>query len=122
MSRNTAQWYPSVFALMNATYWPYGSKEKQREAEAEGRRKYGPVWEAMLKEDAMKPLAENDSAVPFDPPTVLQTIKARHDRNEEAAALVDELIDAMVTCTIGWGIDPDEVAKLYLEEVQRRRG
>lgn len=67
-------------------------------------------------------VAQNDNAVPFKPPTVLQTIKARHDRNEDARAMMEELIDALVTCTIGWGCNPKEIVMLYVKEVERRRG
>ncbi len=69
-----------------------------------------------------KPLADNDNAVPFSTPSVLQCIKARHESNGSAHDLVGELMEALVTCTIGWGIDPEHVAKLYIEEVARRRG
>lgn len=46
MSRNTVQWYPSLYALLKAVHWPYGSKEKEREAEAEMARKWREEDEA----------------------------------------------------------------------------
>lgn len=66
--------------------------------------------------------AENDNAVPYQIPSVLQTIKARHQRGDDARAMVEELIDALATCTVGWGCDAVEVATLYLNECKRRRG
>jgi hypothetical protein len=67
-------------------------------------------------------MADNENSVPFNPPSVLQTIKARHDSGGDARELVEELIEALVGCTIGWGCDPVEVARIYLDQCHRRSG
>lgn len=56
-----------------------------------------------------------------DHPTVLQTIKARHDDSGKALELMTELIEALAACTVGWGCNEVEVAQLYIDETRKRR-
>jgi hypothetical protein len=61
----------------------------------------------------------NDNDRPQD---VRDCIKDQHDAGVRADVIAMQLLEALATCTITWGMDTEEICELYKELVKKGRG